>query len=88
MFPTASWWAHALLVLGFLNYLPYSKHLHVIVSLPNTFVSNTSGRWPRVMRPMDLEDESAEQFGALLKPVSDTTQGFARGAMPAPRSAA
>jgi diguanylate cyclase (GGDEF)-like protein/PAS domain S-box-containing protein len=34
-------------------------------------------------RPM-----SAEQFGALLKPVSDTTQGFARGAMPAPRSAA
>ena len=25
------WWAHALLILVFLNYLPYSKHLHVIV---------------------------------------------------------
>ncbi|AHG91466.1 protein of unknown function DUF224 cysteine-rich region domain protein [Gemmatirosa kalamazoonensis] len=61
---TVSWWTHAILVLGFLNYLPYSKHLHVIVSLPNTFLSNTSGPWPKVMRPMDLEDENAEQFGA------------------------
>src|SRR5690606_29545605 len=25
---SAMWWSHALLVLGFLNYLPYSKHLH------------------------------------------------------------
>jgi Fe-S oxidoreductase len=59
-----NWWAHSLLILGFLNYLPYSKHLHVIVSLPNTFLSNTSG--PGVigaMKPMDLEAET-EQFGA------------------------
>ena len=40
---TASTWVHALLLLVFLNYLPYSKHLHVITSLPNTFFSNTSG---------------------------------------------
>ena len=60
----ASWWAHAIILLVFLNYLPYSKHLHVIVSLPNTFLSNTSG--PGVigaMKPMDLEAET-EQFGA------------------------
>src|SRR5688572_11359261 len=60
-----SWWSHALLVLIFLNYLPYSKHLHVITSLPNTFFSNTSGPGPiGVMRPMDLEAEGVEQFGA------------------------
>lgn len=59
------WWAHALLVLGFLNYLPYSKHLHVVVSLPNTFLSNTSGPGPRgTMRAMDFEGKDAEQFGA------------------------
>jgi Fe-S oxidoreductase/nitrate reductase gamma subunit len=61
---TVSWWSHALLILAFLNYLPYSKHLHVIVSLPNTFLSNTSG--PGIigaMKPMDLEAET-EQFGA------------------------
>ena len=38
-----SWWTHAILVLGFLNYLPFSKHLHVLVSLPNTYLSNTEG---------------------------------------------
>ncbi|HEX7122971.1 MAG TPA: heterodisulfide reductase-related iron-sulfur binding cluster, partial [Gemmatimonadaceae bacterium] len=59
-----NWWVHATLILVFLNYLPYSKHLHIIVSLPNTFLSNTSGPG-RVgaMPPMDLETES-EQFGA------------------------
>jgi Fe-S oxidoreductase len=60
-----SWWTHAVLVLGFINFLPYSKHLHVLVSLPNVYLSNTSGPGqPGVMRYMDLEDETAEQFGA------------------------
>jgi Fe-S oxidoreductase len=63
------WWTHALLVLGFLNYLPYSKHLHVVVALPNVFLSNTSG--PGVIgaiRPMDLESD-IPVFGA--KDVND-----------------
>ena len=58
------WWAHVLLVLIFLNYLPYSKHLHVVTSLINVYFSNTS--WPgerAVMRPMDLEADT-ETFGA------------------------
>lgn len=58
-----SWWAHALLVLAFLNYLPYSKHLHVATSLFNVFFSNTSWKSERaVMRPMDLEAD-VEKFG-------------------------
>ena len=61
----SSWWVHALLILFFLNYLPYSKHLHVVTSLPNTFLSNTSGPGVKgAMRPMDLEAEDLEQFGA------------------------
>jgi Fe-S oxidoreductase len=60
----AFWWAHVLLVLGFLNYLPYSKHLHVVASLPNVFLSNTSGPGQvGVMRLMDLEGD-VEVFGA------------------------
>jgi Fe-S oxidoreductase len=59
-----SWWTHALLVLAFLNYLPYSKHLHVASSLFNVFFSNTSWKGERaVMRPMDLEAD-VEKFGA------------------------
>jgi Fe-S oxidoreductase/nitrate reductase gamma subunit len=58
------WWAHALLILVFLNYLPYSKHLHVVSSLINVYFSNTSGPGQRgVMRYMDLEAD-VEQFGA------------------------
>jgi Fe-S oxidoreductase len=58
------WWAHVLLVLTFLNYLPYSKHLHVVTSLINVFFSNTSWKAERAaMRPMDLETE-VETFGA------------------------
>lgn len=65
-----SWWTHALLILVFLNYLPYSKHLHVLTSLPNTYLSNTSGPGVKgAMRYMDLEAEDVEQFGA-----SDVTQ--------------
>ena len=57
------WWTHALLVLVFLNYLPYSKHLHVITSLPNVFFSNANGPMPKgVIRFLDLE--TTEQFGA------------------------
>src|SRR5205814_5672304 len=58
------WWAHALLILTFLNYLPYSKHLHVVSSLINVYFSNTSGPGQKgVMRFMDLEAD-VEKFGA------------------------
>jgi len=32
-----NWWIHILLVLIFLNILPYSKHFHVIMAVPNVF---------------------------------------------------
>ena len=35
-----SWWAHIMLVLIFLNELPYSKHFHVVMSIPNVYFSN------------------------------------------------
>ncbi|MDX9811031.1 MAG: heterodisulfide reductase-related iron-sulfur binding cluster [Bacteroidales bacterium] len=35
----ASWWVHILLIFIFANYLPYSKHFHVFMSIPNVFLS-------------------------------------------------
>ncbi|ATL48110.1 Fe-S oxidoreductase [Chitinophaga caeni] len=32
-----AWWLHILGILAFLNYLPYSKHLHIILAFPNAF---------------------------------------------------
>ncbi len=31
------WWIHAAILLSFLNYLPYSKHMHIMTSIPNCF---------------------------------------------------
>lgn len=33
------WWFHILAILGFIVYLSYSKHLHIILAFPNTFYS-------------------------------------------------
>ena len=34
------WWAHITGILVFLNYLYYSKHLHILLAFPNTFYAN------------------------------------------------
>ena len=56
------WWTHIVLVLGFLNYLPYSKHLHVLTSIPNVYFSSMKSRG--ALKPIALNDESATKFGA------------------------
>ncbi|MGX1930532.1 4Fe-4S dicluster domain-containing protein [Flagellimonas sp. 2504JD4-2] len=32
-----AWWLHILGILAFLNYLYYSKHLHILLAFPNTY---------------------------------------------------
>lgn len=34
------WWLHIIGIFAFLNYLPYSKHLHILLAFPNTYFSN------------------------------------------------
>lgn len=36
---SVSWWTHILTIFFFANYLPYSKHFHVFMSVPNVFLS-------------------------------------------------
>ena len=36
------WWLHILVVFAFLNYLPHSKHLHILLAFPNTFYAKLS----------------------------------------------
>jgi Fe-S oxidoreductase/nitrate reductase gamma subunit len=38
-FHDLNWWMHILLIFMFANYLPYSKHFHVFMSVPNVFLS-------------------------------------------------
>jgi heterodisulfide reductase subunit C len=36
----SAWWIHIFGILVFLNYLYYSKHLHILLAFPNTFFAN------------------------------------------------
>jgi Fe-S oxidoreductase/nitrate reductase gamma subunit len=55
-----SWWLHLADLLVFANYLPYSKHFHILAAIPNVFFMNLEpmGR----LATVDLEN--TERFGA------------------------
>lgn len=38
------WWLHLSMVFVFLNYLPYSKHLHIFLAFPNTYFARLQSR--------------------------------------------
>ena len=63
------WWTHIVLVFAFLNYLPYSKHLHVLTSIPNVYFSSTKPKG--ALQPLNLEEEGVEKFG--VSDVEDLT---------------
>ena len=39
-----AWWIHILGILIFLNYLYYSKHLHILLAFPNTYFANLNSK--------------------------------------------
>lgn len=40
MIERGCWWFHIVGIFAFLNYLPYSKHFHIMLAFPNTYFSN------------------------------------------------
>ncbi|WP_432713994.1 4Fe-4S dicluster domain-containing protein [Pedobacter sp.] len=40
MLERGCWWFHIIGIFAFLNYLPYSKHFHIMLAFPNTWFSN------------------------------------------------
>jgi Fe-S oxidoreductase len=58
----STWWLHIVTVLGFMNYLPYSKHLHVMTSLPNVYFSDLKRK--NYLKPINFEDETVTKYGA------------------------
>ncbi|HJU47710.1 MAG TPA: (Fe-S)-binding protein, partial [Gaiellaceae bacterium] len=56
-------WTHVLLILSFLVYLPYSKHLHIATAGPNVFFTRTRARGR--LEPLRFEGPDDElRFGA------------------------
>jgi Fe-S oxidoreductase len=66
----AAVWAHVLIILSFLVYLPYSKHLHIVVAALNVYFGRTRARGR--LEPIDFEQPEAEvRFGSAT--VTDMT---------------
>ena len=40
----SAWWLHILGIFLFLNYLYYSKHLHILLAFPNTYFANLNAK--------------------------------------------
>lgn len=76
----SAWWLHIAGVFVFLNYLPYSKHLHIILAFPNTYYARLQPQakmtnMPEIQRevlyamqpetlPADASQQEHEKFGA------------------------
>jgi Fe-S oxidoreductase len=62
-------WTHLTIVVVFLNFLPYGKHFHVIVGLPNVFLKTLSPpERPRISSSAKLSSPNLEkeEFGAKV----------------------
>lgn len=69
------WWGHILMVFGFLNYLPYSKHFHIVLAFPNTYYSNLEKKG----KFTNMESVTAE-VKLMMDPSADPFAAPAEGA--------
>jgi heterodisulfide reductase subunit C len=61
-----AWWLHILGILAFLNYLPISKHFHIILSFPNVYYSNLEAKG----RMANME-RVTQEVKLMLDPTAD-----------------
>ncbi len=68
------WWFHIIGIFAFLNYLPYSKHFHILLAFPNVFYSKLTPKgkldnMEAVKKEVELMfDPSADPYAAPPEP--------------------
>jgi len=68
------WWLHLATVFGFLCYLPYSKHLHIILAFPNTWYARLSPKGKMDNMP-EIQKEVRIMMGLPEAPPSPSMGG-------------
>ena len=64
------WWFHIIGIFAFLNYLPFSKHLHILLAFPNTYFSNLKSKGE--FTTLDsVTDVVAPNFNPSYQPKTD-----------------
>lgn len=70
------WWLHIIGIFAFLNYLPYSKHLHIILAFPNTYYSRLQPKGKMAnMAEIQKEVLYAMQPETVPEAIADNQQG-------------
>ncbi len=65
------WWLHIIGILAFLNYLPYSKHLHIMLAFPNAYYArlNVQGK---ITNMQNVQNEVKYMMQPELAPAGET----------------
>ncbi|WP_270089779.1 (Fe-S)-binding protein [Sphingobacterium sp. SYP-B4668] len=71
-----AWWFHIVGVLLFLNYLPISKHLHIILAFPNTYFSKLEPKGKFENMPTVTNEVKAMLDPTFTPPQTDATARF------------
>lgn len=58
------WWLHIIMVLVFINYLPYSKHLHILLAFPNVYYKDLKSRGEMENMP-EIMNEVKSMMGLI-----------------------
>ncbi len=67
----AAWWFHILGIFAFMNYLPFSKHFHIIMAFPNTFYSNLKAKGE-----LNNMGSVTQEVKLMLDPSAATPEGY------------
>lgn len=70
-----TWWFHIVGVFIFLNYIPYSKHLHVFLSFPNVYYSKLGPKTQ--IQPLD---SITREVSLMLNPEMEISATYVEGA--------
>lgn len=75
MVERSAWWLHIVGILCFLNYLYYSKHLHILLAFPNTYFGNLKpkGQFKNL-------DAVTQEVKLMMDPSADPFAASAEGA--------
>lgn len=77
MIERVCWWAHIIGILGFLNYLYFSKHLHILLAFPNVYYGRVTpaGQFENL-------DSVTEQVKLMMDPTADPYAAPPEGSVP------
>ncbi len=72
-----AWWLHIIGILVFLNYLYYSKHLHILLAFPNTYFANLDP-----YGKLNNLESVTKEVKLMLDPTADPYAAPAEGEVP------